>query len=110
MKRLALLILSIGLVVVASAQQTAEQYTQVRHLAIGGFPYYGAAVTPSDTTSLSPPGYVRADAAGAVTAACNGNGIGNQITLNLAAGEFFPCLVVRVYDTNTDDINLHVFY
>jgi len=100
----------LALTLAVSAQQSANQLTAVDKFSIGGFPYYGATVTPNDSADLATPGFVRPDTAGAVTAACFGNGAGNQITLNLAAGETFPCLVSRVYDTGTDSITLHVFY
>ena len=75
---------------------------------ITAFPLFGAVVTPHDTNPLATPGMIRADAAGAVTATCAGNGA--TLTLNLAAGEFFPCIVSHVLDTGTDAITIHVFY
>lgn len=95
---------------VYAQDRTAKQLTPVDRFSITGYPYYGTSVTPSDAANLPKPGYVRANEAGQVTAACLGNGAGNQITLNLAAGQVFPCLVSRVYDTDTDAITLHVFY
>jgi hypothetical protein len=97
------------LALAVNAQQTANQLTPVEKFSITGYPYYGAAVTPNDSTDLTNPGYVRADADGAVTANCFGPPAAS-ITLNLTAGEFFPCLVSRVFDTGTDAITLHVFY
>jgi hypothetical protein len=75
------------------------------------FPLYGAAVTPTDSLALNPPRSIRADADGAVTATCVGQGIsGTAITLNLVAGEFFPCQVIEVQDTGTDAITIHGFW
>lgn len=74
------------------------------------FPNYGAVVTPNDTTDLPNPGYIRADEEGQVKVVPVGMLPADAITLNLAAGAFCPCKVSRVYDTDTDDITLHVFY
>lgn len=109
-KKFAAVIVGLAIVATAVASQTVRYTTPVDHYSITGYPYYGAVVTPNDSTDVDPVGYIRADAAGAVTAACMGNGAGNQITLNLDAGDFFPCLVTRVYDTGTDAITIHIFY
>ena len=73
-----------------------------------GYPLHGSLVTPHDTNDLAVPGYVRANEAGDVTAIPFHGAA--AITLALAAGEFFPCLVSRVLDTGTDPITIHVFY
>ncbi len=77
--------------------------------AITGFPIHGEVVSPDDDADLSKSGYVRADAAGTVTAVPH-EGDGTTLVLNLAAGEFFPCLVRRVYATGTTATPLHLFY
>lgn len=74
------------------------------------YPMYMAVVTPSDSTDLPNRGTVRADTAGAVTVICSGNADGETVTLNLAAGEFVPCIVRRVLDTGTDAITIHISY
>lgn len=109
MKKL-LIFIFLFVAVIAYGQKSARQVGVVDEYNITSYPLYGGAVSESDTVDLTQPGFVRADAAGAVTAACVGNGVGNQITLNLVAGEFFPCMVVRVYDTGTDAITMHWFY
>lgn len=118
MRNTVMAVLAGGLLALASmyvwAQGTANFLDPVNQFSITGYPYYGALVSPNDSADLSRAGFVRADSAGQVTAECYGNGDaggdGDEITLNLAAGEFFPCMVVRVFDTNTDSITLHVFY
>ncbi len=94
----------------ALADGSTRKIGVVEEYAITSFPLFGALVTPSDTVALATPGTVRADAAGAVTVVCVGNAITDEITLNLVAGEFAPCLVSYVFDTGTDAITLHVFY
>lgn len=73
-----------------------------------GFPRRCAVVTPSDTTDLPFPGFVRADETGQVTALPYDST--SSVVMNLVAGEFLPFLVKRVYDTGTDNITLHVSY
>lgn len=92
-----------------------EQDTMVRILrsghgavAITGYPLNGVAVTPDDDNDLATPGYLRADVAGQVK--CMPQIGSTAIIVNLAAGEFFPCMVRRVYDTGTDAITLHLFF
>lgn len=92
----------------AYADRSAVRIQAVDQYSISSYPLFGAAVTPNDSADLDEPGFIRADAAGQVTAICYGNS--TSIVLNLAAGEFVPCLVRRVYDTGTDAIVLHVFY
>ena len=75
---------------------------------ITGYPIHGEIVTPDDDADLPRPGYVRADAEGAVTVIPYGSTA--SISLTLVAGEFVPCLVKRVLDSGTDAITLHVFY
>lgn len=87
-----------------STQTEEKPYTW----SLGGFPFSGALVTPNDSADLPESGYIRVDAAGQVTAVCRGNG--EQLTLNLLAGDFFPCQVSRVLDTGTDAIAIHVFF
>jgi hypothetical protein len=93
------------------AGQISAQGSSTEKFTITNFPLFGAAITPSDATVLDPPRAIRADANGAVTARCAGQGrTGTAITLTLVAGEFFPCQVVMVLDTGTDAITIHGFY
>lgn len=75
---------------------------------ITGLPIHGEVVTPDDANDLTTSGYVRADAAGAVTAMPHEGS--TSIVVNLLAGEFFPCMVRKVFATGTDGITLHLFY
>lgn len=54
-------------------------------------------VVPSDAADLATPGYVRADAAGAVKVRAVGDT--SPVTLNMLQGECTPFLVARVYAT-----------
>ncbi|MEM8682882.1 MAG: hypothetical protein AAGF72_05580 [Pseudomonadota bacterium] len=111
MKKFAVIIALITMFSVALAQERSVEVIQPTHQwTFTGLPMYGELVTPNDAEDLPNPGYVRANEAGNVTAACHGNGAGNQISVVLAAGEFFPCLVARVYGTGTSAITMHVFY
>lgn len=93
------------------AQSASNQGSQVSSWTFTTFPLYGVAITPHDSTRLSQPMAARADADGAVTARCSGDGpSGTALTLNLVAGEFFPCQVIMVLDTGTDAITIHGFY
>lgn len=92
----------------ARADRTAQTIQTVAQYTYAAFPLYGGLVTQSDVSNLPEPGFIRADADGAVTAICFGNT--SEITLNLVKGEYFPCLVKKVLDTGTDAIVLHVFY
>jgi len=107
---LAAALVALNLVAAGAIAQDRSTQTETKPYtwSIGGFPFYGALVTPNDSTDLPEPGYLRVDADGQVTAACVGNG--TSLTLNLTAGEFFPCQVSRVFDTGTDAITIHVFY
>lgn len=103
--------LLVGAVLLAVAGYVGAQSTTTQYAwQVTNFPLYGVAVTPSDDTDLDYAMAIRADADGAVTAACVGSGAANEITLNLVAGEFFPCQVIRVYDSGTDAITIHGFY
>lgn len=90
------------------AQSSARAPGPVDNFNITGFPLYGRLVTPDDSNDLPIPGYVRADAEGSVKVACYGNA-GSPITLEMLAGEFVPCLVGRVYQTDTE-VTVHLFY
>jgi hypothetical protein len=74
------------------------------------FPLRMVLITPSDTTDFSEFGTVRADEAGAVTFLPAHPADSVAVTVNLAAGEYIPCLVRRVLDTGTDPIALHLSY
>ncbi len=78
------------------------------HFSITGFPIHGELITPHDSNDLKTAGYIRADAAGTIKAMPYVGG--NAITLNLVAGEFFPCMVKRVYATDTSATPLHLFF
>lgn len=104
--RIKALLLGLLMASLAGAAGTPDQFAWQ----ITNFPLYGGVVAQSDTVNLSRPTAIRVDADGAVTAACVGNGGDDEITLNLVAGEFFPCQVIRVYDTGTDAITIHGFY
>jgi hypothetical protein len=92
------------------AQSAGNAGSQVSSWTYTAFPLYGAAVTPNDATRFAPSN-IRADADGAVTARCAGDGpTGTALTLNMVAGEFFPCQVIMVLDTGTDAIAIHRFY
>lgn len=108
MRRVLIAALLMGVAVFASADRSAVRLQPVDQYAITSFPLYGSAVTPNDSADLAEPGFIRPDADGAVTATCFGST--SSITLNMVAGEYFPCLVKRVYDTGTDAITIHVFY
>jgi hypothetical protein len=72
---------------------------------------YGVVVTPTDATALTRPMAIRVNADGAVSATCAGDGVsGTALTLTLVAGEFFPCQVIEVNNTGTDEITIHGFY
>lgn len=90
------------------AQSATNTGQQVTSWTFTNFPLYGVEVTPADATALARPMAIRADADGAVTATCQGSS--TAITLNLVAGEFFPCQVRIVADTGTDAITIHGFY
>lgn len=77
--------------------------------AITGLPIHGVLVTPDDANDLDTSGYLRADTAGAVVAVPH-EGDDTTITINLVAGEFFPCMVKRVHSTGTTATPLHLFY
>lgn len=107
---LALGVATLALVSIAGAQSVQRQGV-VDRWAITNFPLFGVAVTPTDSTALAFPMAIRADADGTVTATCVGDGLsGTAVTLNLVAGEFFPCQVIEVQDTGTDAITIHGFY
>ncbi len=108
MSRLTAAIICMMVSSLAVADRSALRIEPNDEYTITSFPLYGAAVTPSDSADLSEPGFIRADAAGAVTLLCYGST--TSIALNLAAGEYAPCLVKRVYDTGTDAITIHVFF
>ena len=93
---------------VAHIAGSVEKIRAAKEFSITGFPLYGVVVTPDDNQDLSMPGYIRVDTAGVITAQPYGGG--DTIVCNLVAGEFFPCMVTRVYDTGTDDIVIHCFY
>jgi hypothetical protein len=103
-------VLAAGLSIAAVAwgQSAINNGTQVNTWTFTNFPIFGDEVTPHDTNFLARPTAIRVDADGEVTAACAGNQV--SIALNLIAGEFFPCQVIRVYDTGTDAITIHGFY
>lgn len=90
--------------------RSARSLGQAGSYTITAYPYYMKAVTPSDTVDMPQPGFVRADAAGAVTFIPQGNADNETITQNLVAGEIIKCMVRRVLDTGTDAITLHVSY
>lgn len=93
------------------AQSASNSGQPVATWSFTNFGLYGAVVTPADGTALDPPRTIRADAAGTVTATCAGNGLaGTAITLELVAGEFFPCQVVELQATGTDANTFHGFY
>ncbi len=93
------------------AGQIGAQGSRTTGMQVTNFPLFGVAVTPSDATVFATPYAIRVDADGAVTARCAGQGAGGQsITLEMVAGEFFPCQVVMVLDTGTDSITIHGFY
>ncbi len=95
----------------ALAQSAVNSGTTLPTWTYTNFPLYGTAVTPTDGAALSQPMSIRADANGAVSATCAGDGVsGTSLTLNLVAGEFFPCQVIEVNDTGTDAITIHGFY
>lgn len=108
MKYLALVCL-ILLSAVAFSQSTSR-IGPVDDFTITSYPLYGAVAVQHDTNPLAHPGMIRANSAGAVTAACYGQPVTDAITLNLVAGEFFPCVVMYLKDTGTDAITIHVFY
>lgn len=89
------------------AQRTAPVQEKAAY-EVTMYPNYGVAITPHDTNLLTEVAAIRADSAGAVTARCVGSA--STIVLNLAAGEFFPCVVNLVPDTGTDAITIHGFY
>ena len=91
-------------------QQTVQAQIEGGHgtLSVSGFPIHGAVVTPHDTNDLASPGYVRADGAGAIVVLPYGSAA--AITLNVVAGEFVPCMVLRVLSTGTVATPLHVFF
>ena len=110
MKNLAIIVLAMLLAGIVGAQ-SVQSYGAQNAFSMTAFPLYGAAVTPHDSTVLTPPRQIRVNADGAVTARCAGQSPGGQsITLTLVAGEFFPCQVVQVLDTGTDAITIHGFY
>lgn len=82
--------------------------TPVTQYSITTFPLYGDVALQSDTQDLQYPVVVRADAAAEVTVTCWGNN--RTITVNLAAGEFTPCQIRRLFDSNTDDVALHIVW
>lgn len=75
-----------------------------------GLPLHGVLLTPDDATDVVTSGYLRADAAGTVTAVPHAGDKTTTIVCTLAAGEFFPCMVRRVYSTGTSATPLHLFY
>ena len=96
---------------IAYAQQSARVIGPVEQYSITSYPLYGRLISPSDSEVLAIPGFVRADGAGVVTAQCQLNNAGQNITLNVVAGEFIPCRVIKVLDAGTTDgIVLHLFY
>ena len=96
--------------VVAYAQTASNSGATLPSWTYTQFPLYGVVVTPTDSLALRPMA-IRADADGAVSATCAGDGLGGtSFTLELVAGEFFPCQVIEVNDTGTDAITIHGFY
>lgn len=77
---------------------------------VSGYPAHAAVVTPHDTNDLDQPGYVRANDAGDIAAIPYGSPNNAVVTITLAAGEFYPCLVKRVRNTGTTVTTIHVFY
>ncbi len=94
----------------ALSQSSTTRIGVVDDYNITAYPLYGAVAVQHDTNPLAHPGMLRVDAAGAVTAVCWGNTLAQAITLNLVAGEFFPCVVTYLLDTGTAAITIHVFY
>ncbi len=92
----------------ATLQHLLEQGQVV--FAITGLPTHGEVITPDDANDLTKHGYIRADAAGTVTAVPAQSESGDTIVCTLVAGEFFPCMVRRVHSTGTTANPLHLFY
>jgi hypothetical protein len=107
MKNIAIVVLALLIAGVVGAQTVANRGT-VQTWTITNYPRQGVAVAEHDTNAVDPPMAIRADTAGAVTARCVDSA--SNITLNLVAGEFFPCQVDLLLDTGTDAIAFHGFY
>lgn len=110
-ERLLFMLALLGVVGWSWAQTLNVPVSTVSSWAYTNYPLYGVAITPTDSVALSAPMSIRPDADGAVTATCVGQGLGGTaVTLNMVAGEFFPCQVIEVQDTGTDAITIHGFY
>ena len=105
-----LLVAILALLAGVAISQSTSRIGKVDDFSITSYPLYGEVAVQHDTNPLAHPGMLRANSAGAVTAACWGQPASQAITLTLAAGEFFPCMVMFLKDTGTDAITIHVFY
>lgn len=109
MKKLILVAVALLVAGYAYAQgRSTRNIGQVGEFSITNFPIQGAVATQSDSVNFTAPSAIRADADGTVTVTCWASG--NSITLELVAGEFVPCQVIRLWDTGTDAITLHRFW
>jgi hypothetical protein len=90
--------------------RSTQNIGQVGEFSITNFPILGALAAQSDTVNFTAPSALRVNADGAVTVTCWGNPDANSITLTLAAGEFVPCQVKRLWDSGTDAITIHRFW
>lgn len=97
-------------VVAAIFAQSTNRVGPVDDYNITAYPLYGSLAIQHDTNPLANPGMIRPNVDAAVTAACWGNTVAQAITMNLVAGEFFPCVVGYLKDTGTDAVTIHIFY
>lgn len=98
---------SLTLLAQSSSENPGES---VESYSVTNYPLYGTLAAQSDSADFNTPRALRADAAGQVTVSCWRGTVANSIELNLAAGEFVPCQVRRLWDTGTDAIAIHMFY